>query len=523
MAVSTFSIPRFVNTLRTTKRWWIPLGVGVVLALNGLGLLLPRKYKAQAIVAIHETKMEQLTGAASGIIKIEDRLDTIREEMTSFAFLQLVVAKLNLDAGLAPDSPQYERMIKRMAEQIELRVKEKSLFTLAYTAETPRKAADITQTIIDLYIQHSNSFFERRIRTNEAMLTAQLEGARRDLDQALAAVMKYKNEHLKEIPDAQDEHLKQISLAKIDLHNAESQLASLRDNQAFALQKLAKMDRELKAGNTPLESEAMRQLKSQRQTAELKLNTLLQNFKDSHWQVKDVRTELAEIDKQIERQKQDEVQEIVSEPNQAYLDLQEQVEQYKRTEQKLINDITAQQKIIQTIEIYLTNIPRHQVELDRLENVRERAEERVDMLMKRLDEARITRAIGKEGLGPSFDVRDRPRVPQVPSSPNRKKIAALSVAAGGAAAMALVYLLTLLDGTVRSAGELKGVLQMPVLGMMQCVRTAAEELRLRQRRRRRLLGWGAGMVLLLVVAVAGVLAKYGAAQSVEALRGLLNR
>jgi len=172
----------------------------------------------------------------------------------------------------------------------------------------------------------------------------------------------------------------------------------------------------------------------------------------------------------------------------------------------------------------LNNIPQHQAELDPLQNALDHAKERVEFLEKRLDEAKTTGAIELKGLGPSLTVMDPPRTPQVPVSPNRGKIAALSVVLGLGMGAALIYLLTLFDSALRSVEEARRMLQMPVLGVMQRIVTATEEMRLRRRHRRRVFGLSATlMVMAVLIVISFTFYREPIQHSIESVQKYINQ
>lgn len=525
MRGSVLTLSRFLVTLRTNKRWWIPLALLTFIGVNLLGLLLPKKYEAQATVLIHEPKMQTMTGSVGMVLAINDRLDTIREEIVSYEFLKQIAHKENLDAALTQDSPEHEKLIKKMANSIELRVKEKSLFVVSYRADSPELARNITKAIVDLYLERSSKWFEKKTKDNERMIQGQLDNAKLDLKQAQAAVTQYKNLNIKEIPEAQIENLKQLAQVRAEQQSNIAQLNSLRDSLMLAKDKLTKMSQDVVSQTTSEESEEIRQLRNQKQNMELKLNTLLQDFTDDHWSVKEAKSQLKQLEKQIEKLQTGQVEKVTKSPNQVYQGLQDTILKDELEEKKLVTGIAQADKTIQTLESYLLNIPKHQAELDQLDNTRRIAEERVNSMMKYLDQAKITGAIEEQGLGPSFEVKDNPRLPQAPSSPNRMKIAAASAVMGLGAGLALVYLLMMLDAGVHTLEEARNLLQMPVLGIMQRIVASSEEFRKKRRRRRQLVGFGAGLTFLVIAAVIGLTIYYPESiqHSVESIRNLMNR
>jgi hypothetical protein len=127
--------------------------------------------------------------------------------------------------------------------------------------------------------------------------------------------------------------------------------------------------------------------------------------------------------------------------------------------------------------------------------------------MKRLQQAKVAGQLEQTGQGPSFEIFDRPQEPEEPVFPNPKRVALASVALGGAAGAALIYLLAVLDTVVRDVSEARLILRMPVLGVMQSIVTAAQARARHRRRVRRIVGWGGGLTLVLIALAVGAM-KY---------------
>jgi hypothetical protein len=93
-------------------------------------------------------------------------------------------------------------------------------------------------------------------------------------------------------------------------------------------------------------------------------------------------------------------------------------------------------------------------------------------------------------------------VPTSPSGPKIVKYAVVGMFLGGAAAAGIIFLFVLFDGSLRSVEEARGILRMPILGLMQQIVSPRHEV-LRLRRRRG--AWvGVGMVAAALIVVGAI-------------------
>jgi hypothetical protein len=114
-----------------------------------------------------------------------------------------------------------------------------------------------------------------------------------------------------------------------------------------------------------------------------------------------------------------------------------------------------------------------------------------------------------------FRVIDPPRLPIIPSSPNRPMLYVLSLAFGVGAGGGLAFLLASLNSSFSSINDLSNRMNLPVLGRVSLIRTALDEMQRRKENWRFGLASGSlvaslGVVWLIGPQLVGVMGKFGA-------------
>lgn len=519
-----FSWPRFLLTLKKTIYLWVPLILFIILVINALGLFLPKKYESTAQVRIYAPLYSDMMGTADGVLTIKDRLVTIREEMTSFKFLSAIAHKVNIDAGIAPGSLEHEELIQRMTRSISLHLKGQDLFTISYRDSTPELAYKVTLEIVTQYLINSNHYYERRTSDRITFIAEQLKDATVRLDKAQEGTLAYKNEHINEIPEAQNANQRRMEQLRTEHLGVRQQLSALKETLILAKTKLVEIEPEIIAEIIESENDGrLLGLKNQKQQLELALDMKLKVFTENHWEVEPLQSQLTLLDEQIALAEDKKEQTITRTPNPAYQSLEDtitrtelDIQRYQTRSQRLQADIT-------TLEKYNARIPQSKLDLSQLESEQRFAENRVDTLRTQLEDAKLAGHLEQQGQGPSFDQMDPPRRPTAASSPNRKKIAAASVVVGFGAGGALILLLTLLDTAVRTMKEARQILQMPVLGVVQQIVTPTEQRRLRRRKILRICVASTGLVTLAIVLTLSLTVYHQPLmEGVQTLRNLIN-
>jgi polysaccharide chain length determinant protein (PEP-CTERM system associated) len=493
---------RLLLKAKTTKRWWVTLAVFIIVAVNVAGLFRPPRYQASALVLIRQPPIADQR--VRDTFRLTDMLDTIRQRVTSFSFLSEIARKLNLDAGIPPDSNEYEQLIERMRKAITLNV-EPEFFQLQYAGYTPREAYNVADAIVKLFITQSGEYYNDKAKKNVGFLDAQLRQARLEMDDAQKKIRAYKDAHIKEIPEAQAEHMSRLAKRRDEYQTSRQDLEAIRSALTLAQQSLKQIPKDLTTEVTQTDGSELRQLRSSAGALRMKIELLIQvnGYTEEHWEVKTARKQLALIEDQLASATQSVAKEITFQSNPRYADLQTRITEYQLKIGELQKRQVEQEADIKELEKYLTAIPKHQDELQTLERNYTIAAGQVESYLNQLDQARKASELEAQGMGPSFEIKDPPRVPVMPFSPNRSKIAAVSVVLGLGGAFGLIFLLALLDQSLRSIEEARQVLRMPMLGVVQRIVTPAQIARLRRRRRRRLLGLGAVVVLLIGVGALG--------------------
>lgn len=526
MSAGPLSYPgRCLRKLKSAKRWWIPIALLTVVLVNLAGALMPRIYLSQAVVRVHEPKGFMAPGAAGAALPIGDRLRIIREEVTSLNFLTQIAHREKFDEAIPPGTAEYALLLQKMSDAIGLEARAQDAFEISYRAETPEKARRLTRAIIEQYVQNINWEYEKQTRKSEAIIKSQLDDGRQKFESAQSDILKFKNNHLSEIPEAQPEHVRQLSELRTQQQSDTNQINALRDSIAQAKLKLGNADQEAAAeAAVPAESKEIQQLLKEKKDLELMMNTLLQNFTPKHWKVKQVQTQLLRVKEQIKLAQTSQAHQTAKAQGKFRQGIEESIAQYKREEARLVEQIANTARQAQTHEQCLANIPRNQVELDRLEGVRRRAEEQMSAIAQKMDEARLASATGRQELGPTFEVMTPPSLPPVPVFPKRGHVIQGGILLGLLAGAAVIGFLAILDSSLHSMEEARRAVQMPLLGVVQRIVTHAEEERRARSRRQKIIGLGAGLTLLIFAAIAGYLHYHESFKhSFENALNLINR
>ena len=506
MSNPPFDARRLLNTARTRKRYWIPLVLIVVFAVNVSAPFLPERYEANATVKILEPpSLKMIADQATDLLDVRDRLETILEEVTSFSFVEKVAAKptLNLTGHLDPRTREYERVIKSMQKRINLYTKNDDLFVLSYRGPTAHETYHVADEILNLFFENTANFYESRTEKTKEVIAKKVKDAVAHRDEIQDLIKQYKEAHPNEIPEVQVSKRAQLDKFYESLAENEEAFKATQDMVALAERKLADTPTEIVSETTREQNREIIEYKAEIRELELERDLLLKDFLEEHPKVVKLNHSIILLADKIKLLEENQIEKVTTAPNPRYQLLEEEILRGEMGIKRAERSIAEKKRQIEKLEKYMVMIPTREDDLQKLQSQLAMADESVQDLTSKLNEAGLAATIEQEGQGPTFVPLDRPRMPTQPVFPNPIKFAAASLVLGFGAGALLVYLLTLLDTALRTMEEARQALRMPILGIVQNVEQGDDAGRKRRHRRTAL---GEGNVALSLTLFAATLA-----------------
>jgi capsular exopolysaccharide synthesis family protein len=138
----------------------------------------------------------------------------------------------------------------------------------------------------------------------------------------------------------------------------------------------------------------------------------------------------------------------------------------------LARELTSVQQSRTALSAYMQQLPAKEKAFSELTRRRTEISTTLDLLQRKLDEARIAEA----QLVSNFRIIDAAEIPGAPSWPKTPAIMVLATVAGILFAIGIILLLELLDGTLHHVDDVEKLVQLPVLGVLPSLPTAAIDL-----------------------------------------------
>ena len=430
------------------RQWWIAGVVLAVLTLTAVAyLLVPRKYDAQAIIALDRKADEIVVGQSANNTLPTDSptVDTAVQVLTSPALAGRVVERLRLDRvvgfGQTPDgvavTPAQALARATGVVRSELAVKRSGLsyaIQLDFVDADPKMAATVVNAVAEQYVYDQLNAKSGARNRDTGLLRERLGTLRAEVNRAETAEAMYRaNTNLIDVSKDSTSVQQEISVLNTQLANAQADEAA-----AVARLNAARTGESASSDNG---SALIRSLRTQQADLSAKRADLAGRYGPLHPDLANVDRQLADVNHSI-------------------------ADETKRTMASLISDARVASGRTAAVRGSLVRAQgglaagnRNSVQLNELER---NAESARGLYQAFLD--RYKQSLAGEGTDQSnATIVSRATVPGGPSFPNRIVFALAGIVASLLAAAGVVLLLELLEAGFQNRQQVETMLRMPVL------------------------------------------------------------
>jgi polysaccharide chain length determinant protein (PEP-CTERM system associated) len=399
-------------------------------------------------------------------------------------------------------------------------------FTLSFEAKDPRKAAQVANVLVSLYLEENLRNREEKARTTFEFLEAQLDELRSQILATEANIAEFKDKHLHLLPELMQVNLQTMERLQRDINAKEEQIKTLVNRKVYLEGQLATVEpvkyavsMDGKRVMTPKEElETLRSqylglgatmseehpdviaLKKKLEALENEVTTR-EDLRKRYRELRDKETQLALISKKFSPKHPDVIrlQKAVAPDqkpeNPSYINLQTQI-----TTAQL--DIDNAQKALQSLkrgyENYQKRVedsPQVEQQYRALERDYANAQAEYRETMKRLASAREAKGLEESRMGEKFTLVDPPITPEKPDRPNRLAILLIGLVLATGAGVGFGSMAEFMDRSVRGADELAQVAGHPVLAVIPYLETPEDRAK-KLKKRWILVGTSVGVMVL---------------------------
>jgi polysaccharide chain length determinant protein (PEP-CTERM system associated) len=513
-----FDLRRYMDIVRRRHIYFLVLLLAGWMIVWGGSWLIPARYKSGTLILVEQPTMPKDYVAPNVSDDLQDRLQSITQQLLSRTRLLVIIDRLKLYGGDHSELTPVEKVeLMRKDIDIELvrstRDDQITAFNIYYSAHDPHVAQQVTGELTNLFINANLEARQQESEDTTNFLESQLENARANLSSQEAKVQAFEGAHTGELPTQQASNLQILSGLQSDLVTEQDALNTAQQQQVY-LQALINQYRAAQqpikaSGDTPSRLTSIDQdldrLKSQ-------LADLRSRYTDRYPDVQKVKDQIARTQKmrddlvadlkknnsagsrsndaQVTRDELDATQ------NPTVLQLQGQLQANKAEVANREQAVAGLKAKLDDYQGRLNQEPVREQQLADLTRGYDQSKENYDDLLKKKNESEMATSMEHLQEGERFIMLDPPSLPLKPDFPNRIKFCGIGLLVGIALGSLVVGALEYMDDRLYREEDIENLLPTE---MIVEIPEVADPLDMQRNKRRALQGWAAAALVFVII------------------------
>jgi polysaccharide chain length determinant protein (PEP-CTERM system associated) len=513
--------PEDIVLILWRRKWWAILpAIAITAGVFAWVRTLPNLYRSDTLILVVPQRVPENYVKSTVTTRIEDRLQSIQQQILSRTRLERIIQDFNLYAE-ARRTAIMEDVVDRMRDNIAVQVVKGDAFRVSFTSDEARTAMRVCERVASLFIEENLRDREVLAEGTNQFLEAQLEDARRRLIETERKVEEYKRTYAGELPEQREANMQ-------GLHNIEMQLQSLteamnrdRDRRLIVERLIADAESpdpvlttpppapprpvaQVGPDGLPVGATAAQQLEA----AEATLQQMQTRLTPQHPDILRLKRIISELQKKAdaealagpvspnaptvnpaERLRKNRLAEMKAELEK----IDKQIETRVALEQQLRASMATYQKRIEAAVA-------RQSDLTELSRDYQTLQSTYTGLLGKREDSKVAANLERRQIGEQFKILDPARLPERPTSPNRPRLQSMGLAAGIGFGLALMALIEYLDKTLKSEVDVTAALNLLVLATVPIL----PEVGYRVGRRRKVIAVSATVLFTAAVGAAAV-------------------
>ena len=450
-----------------SRRRWAMI-VSFVLVFSGsvaLCFLLPKIYLASTLILVEPQQIPEDYVKATVTSGIQDRLNTIKQQILSRTRLERVIQELDLHEDIEQGS-SLSQMIREMRKNIYLEVKMNpngrgggaSAFSIHYQGRDPKTVMEITNKLASLFIEENLKVREEQARGTSDFLEKQLDQVGSVLERREQEIREFKQQNMGELPEQQETNLRMLDQLQVQKQSLMESLRGAENHRTLLEGQLSEMKSIVgREGNRSRLVEELGELQSE-------LTSLRTRYTERYPDIVQLKKQIAEVEKQLVSESGRERSDAMAgSSNPAYLSLRNQSQLITLEIHSTKAELAQGDEMIRTFQARVENTPRREQELMTLSRDYENIKTNYESLLRKKLNAEIAENLEKRRKSEQFRILDPATRPDQLYKPNRTRILLVGFLLALGAGLGIVLVLEYLDTSFRDLEDLKAYVDLPVL------------------------------------------------------------
>jgi polysaccharide chain length determinant protein (PEP-CTERM system associated) len=489
------------------RRQWLLVLPLIATIVGGLlyAYSLPEQWMSAALIQVVPQQVPQEYVRSSVTMRIEDRLDSIKQLILSRTKLEAIIQEFNL----YPDERRgglMEEVVDRMRNSdISMAVAKGDAFRISFVSSDPKQAQRVTERLTSLFIAENLRDREVVAERSSQFLESQLNEVRTLMENTEKRLAAYRQKFSGQLPDQASTNLQALTNLQMQIAQVTDALNRDRDNRLFIQRQLADLNDSASSssgsapstpaipGSDPTAAVGSAGSAADKlEAARIELRRMELRFTPEHPDVIRMKRIISDLERKVEQEAL--AQPVSASPSTPRIspadtarlnrakELQTQLASLDRAIAAKQADIEKLRNNAAGYQGRLEAGPTRESELTALTRDYSTYSDQYRSLLAKNQEAKMSASLERRQGGEQFRLLDPARIPERPFSPNRTRILAMALVMGLALGGGLIALLEYRDRSLRTDEDVMLVLALPVLAVIPQMSSSSERQALRRRK-----------------------------------------
>lgn len=486
----------------------------------GASWFLQPQYKSSALILVEQPTMPENFVAPNVNENLQDRLQSITQQILSRTRLLTVIDNLHLYPKDEKNQVSEDARVNKMRKDIDIdlvrdtRNNQITAFKISYSAPDPQVAQQVTTELTDLFIRENSKVRLQQSQGTTKFMESQLEEARQRLAEQEAKVRAFEGTHEGALPSQQNSNLQILAGLQSQLQNEQDTLNTARQQHAY-LEALLDQYRTTSHGTLraePLPSNVVA-LDQELNRLNSQLADLSSRYTDQYPDIQRLKVQIASTEKlrnELASAKSKGKDDGAADSSSLTSPISQVQGQLKSNQLEIANREQAITDLKTRINEYQGRLnlqPTTEQELAELTRGYEQSKSNYDELLKKKNESQMATSLEQMEQGERFTILDAPTLPTAPDFPNRLKFCGIGLGLGLVLGAIVAGGFEFMDDRLHGEKVIKDMLPTTVIAEIPQVTIPADE---EKTKRKLALGWAlTAAVFVTIIAGAAISFLHG--------------
>ena len=456
------SVLALLDIVRRRKLYVLIPAAVLMIAVGIYTFYQPPLYRAQALLGVESGARNYVQTMDGSIARVQDQLLTIREVLFSRPVLEPVMRNFHLLP--MPDGKISDTDLDRMRESIKITVEGDDSFHLVFEGRGRTQVMNVTNDLSERFIRRLSNMREQQVNEGAALLNAELETLRSQLNEQEEKLKIYKERAVNELPDRLETNLRLFAATQAQLQSSSGLRANDQARLAAVDEELSELEKQGVLEATPLKEKTPSEAKLEE--LRLHLKQLRSVFTEQYPEVVSTQREIRDLEKAIAAAPS---KPPVAEPSIArmrYLQIKAEKESLQQRLKSYVQEERELESEMRRLQQRVESTPQHEIAITGLTRGYEATKTRYNALLTKQQEAGLANRPERVSKTVEFRIVEPASLPLGPSTTRRSRLLLLGLFLGLGLGLVVAVVAEQTDTTFGSVEEFQAFTNLPAIAVL---------------------------------------------------------